>query len=410
MKKAITLLLCALLTVGLFTGCAGSAGGGEVMVQSITTVAEISGLGSYNRYGGVVVAQDEIEITKDPERTVSELFVEEGQEVKKGDVLFTYDVEEIEISLERLRLEREQIESSISSSYDQIKQLENERANASSDDKLSYTLEIQSIQISITESEYSLKSKDKEIERMESILTNIEVTSPVDGVVRKVSSDSSQDYYSEFESGAFIVITETGDYKVKGTINEMNNGDIMEGNPVIIRSRIDDTVSWTGVIEKIDWDNQQTGNNYYYTDPEASSSHYPFYIVLDSADGLFIGQHVYIEPDYGQGEMRKGMWLSASFICDRDGDAYVWAADSNDKIEKRSVTLGEYDSLMDMYEVTSGLTITDYIAFPDETVSEGMDAVKYGSDFGDDLSDDVIGDGAIVYEDKVAASDTMEVW
>ena len=59
-----------------------------------------------------------------------------------------------------------------------------------------------------------------------------------------------------------------------------------------------------------------------------------------------------------------------------DGTAYVWAADSQDKIEKRQVTLGEYDGELDLYEITEGLTREDYIAFPSSDIQAGMDAER----------------------------------
>ena len=49
---------------------------------------------------------------------------------------------------------------------------------------------------------------------------------------------------------------------------------------------------------------------------QTSSSTYPFYVNLDSSDGLMLGQHVYIEPDEGQDEQKAGLWLSEVYIVD----------------------------------------------------------------------------------------------
>ena len=46
--------------------------------------------------------------------------------------------------------------------------------------------------------------------------------------------------------------------------------------------------------------------------------------------------------------------------------AYVWAVNGRNKLEKRPVKLGEYDEAMGAYEILSGLTEDDYIAFPME--------------------------------------------
>ena len=49
----------------------------------------------------------------------------------------------------------------------------------------------------------------------------------------------------------------------------------------------------------------------------------------------------------------------------------MWA-ERRGKLEKRGVTVGEYDFMTDTYEILEGLTEEDYIAFPDaELCREG---------------------------------------
>lgn len=98
-------------------------------------------------------------------------------------------------------------------------------------------------------------------------------------------------------------------------------GSLAEGMNVIIRSRLDENVTWKGTVDRIDWENRVENNNnnmYYYgsTDEMTSISKYPFYINLEDITGLILGQHVYIEPDYGQEEEREGLWLPAYYIND----------------------------------------------------------------------------------------------
>ena len=65
--------------------------------------------------------------------------------------------------------------------------------------------------------------------------------------------------------------------------------------------------------------------------------------------------------------------------------AYVWADDGNGRLEKRTVELGEYDAALDEYEILSGLSEDDLIAWPMEGLYEGvrtvtdMDEVDYNS-------------------------------
>ena len=58
-----------------------------------------------------------------------------------------------------------------------------------------------------------------------------------------------------------------------------------------------------------------------------------------------------------------------------ESGAYVWAANEKDRLEKRYVELGEYDGELNEYEILSGLSGDDYIAWPMEGLYEGVTAV-----------------------------------
>ena len=72
---------------------------------------------------------------------------------------------------------------------------------------------------------------------------------------------------------------------------------------------------------------------------------YPFYVELDSTDGLILGQHVYLEMLTEGDGTSSGLPLSSAFICfEDDGSAYVWA-EKKGKLEKRSITPVSYTHL-----------------------------------------------------------------
>ena len=111
-----------------------------------------------------------------------------------------------------------------------------------------------------------------------------------------------------------------------------------------------------------------------------TSSNYPFYVNLDSAEGLILGQHVYIETNVNEDESGEpsGPMIPMYYLDYEDnGDAFVWAAGSGDKLEKRTVTLGAFDDMMGTYEIVDGLELTDYIAFPEEGLEEGRPGEKF---------------------------------
>lgn len=357
----------------------------------VTTVATLMGdvSGTQNRYAGVVEPQKTVKVKVDSSRKVKNVKVKEGDQVNVGDVLFEYDESAAQDDLAQAELDLERLKNEANSLQNQIDTLEKEKKEAKEEEQLSYTIEIQTAQMNLKKNEYNQKTKEKQIEKLKNSSGDLEVKSELTGVIKKINESviSNHDSDMDSESGdsgsetAFITIVATGTYRVKGMINETNMNSIVEGQPVLIRSRVDKDVTWTGVMTGVDTKEPESSGSsdsmYSYgesSDTQTSSSNYPFYVELDSADGLILGQHVYIEPDNGQDEVKEGVWLDEFYLVDVDTDTpYVWASSSKDKLEKRTVSLGEYDENLGKYEITEGLTKEDCIAFPEDTLEEGME-------------------------------------
>lgn len=368
MKKAAALVLAGCLLLGL-TGCSGKEN--QVFVQKVSDLAQMGSLGAADRFSGMVVSESVTEIQRDKEKVVESVFVREGDDVTEGQKLFAYDTDQLQLTLEKQKLELEQLEASIENYGVQIAQLEKDRERAGSADKLKYTLQIQTNQIDLKESELKLKTKQSEVQKSEHLLANALVTSPVDG---RVTSISQEDTDESGKPKAYITIQQTGSYRVKGMLNEMQRGTIMEGSRLRMESRLDASQYWMGTVTLVDYENPSQGNNNGYnmsggSDEMSSSSKYPFYVELDSSEGLLLGQHLYLTLASEDGTALEGVVLNSSFLCyDEDGSCYVWAEGSQGKLEKRTLELGDYDPNQDAYEVLSGLAETDYVAFPDETL------------------------------------------
>jgi len=215
-----------------------------------------------------------------------------------------------------------------------------------------------------------------------------------------------------------MTVLATGEYQIQGTVNEQNLSALSEGQQVLIRSRVDETITWKGTVNKIDTESTVTSSsNSYSTDSDstATSSKYNFYVTLDSMDGLILGQHVYIEPDEGQEEVKTGIWLYSYYLVMNDGDPYVWVSNSKNKLEKRTVELGEYDEDLDEYEIASGLTEDDMIAWPMEGLYEGVSTVTNAEDvdytsplYNQDSTEDGMMEGdTMMYDTEYTIDDSM---
>lgn len=389
----VLVLVAAAVLVWFLRRGGGSGSGSGVYVQSVSDV-NAAGMSYANRYSGVIETQKTDKVDFDTTKKLNELYVSEGQRVAKGDPLFSYDTQSIELDIQQAQLAIEKMNTTISNDNGQIAQLQKDMKAASSAEKPSYSAQIQELQAEIAQTQYDIKTKQAEIDKLNASIASSIVTAGMDGTVESVGDIDQIKAGNQTDSNGnqvntFITILADGDFRVKGKASEQNIQSLYQDMPVIVRSRVDQTQTWTGTISVIDTQADNSDNNGSIISSNGDrASNYAFYVNLNNIDGLMLGQHVTIEPDYGQGTVKDGIWLSSGWIV-QDGDsAYVWAAKSDGaKLEKRTVELGDYDEDMDEYQIVSGLAESDYLAWPDTDCVPGAatttEYVMDDSDMGD---------------------------
>ncbi len=397
MKRWKRGLSALLLSACVLCGC-GKTEGRTVTVQSVSEICGMGPIGVAGRFGGIVVSGEKEEVKKDATKKVLEVLVEVGQDVKAGDVLFTYDTKAMEFSLSKLYLDLETARNTITYSNRQLDVLHQRLEWASENDRASYELQIATLEADVKEAEYNISLKERDIATMEKSMSVTEVTAGIDGrITRAGQPDSASSSGSSTPAGTdsssapaagsndknetgFVTITDMTNFRIEGQINELNVGALSVGMPVIIRSRVDNDRTWTGTLKSIDWEHPVSSSNtdmFGGSDSGNTATKYPFYVTLNSIDDLILGQHVYIEPDFGQNNT-DGLVLPAYYLVNiHDSQASVWAEGSGGKLEQRSVTLGDYDGEQETYVVLSGLKATDYIAFPEDGLNNGLSTSRY---------------------------------
>ena len=310
MRKLI-LIISAAAGISMLAGCSG----GEGEKATVESVAYICGIGStakVERYAGVIESGSDTKVEKDSEKKVAEILVKVGDTVARDQVLFRYDKAQTELNIEKTMIEIEQLENTVSGRQSEIATLQKEvdGGNLDAETKTGYTLQIQELNADITETNLTIRSKKAELENLQNTLNNLEVKAPDEGSIQSINNDENS------QETAFIVIRKTGAFRVKGYVNETNRSSLYEGMEVLIRSRTDDALQ-KGSIKNIDLKNPVSGSGGaeygMESDDTASSSKYPFYIDLENTDGFIMGQHVYIEPDYGQGDVKEGSIMLPSY-------------------------------------------------------------------------------------------------
>ena len=353
--------LGAALMLGL-TGC-----GKQPAVNAEQAGMLASAVSSSDKFAGVVVSESAVEITRDTDKQIEELYVAVGDTVRVNEKLFEYDTDTLSLAIDKQELEMDKLEQQIkdltTQKNDLEKQIKNEKDKTV---KATLELSLRSVNADLTQATYDKDSLRAEINYNKDMLKNAVVRSPIKGTIRSIDENGTP----------YITIQQSGAYQVKGLLNELSlNAGIMVGSAVTVISRIDSNQVWTGVVSAVDYNNTET-NPYdsmygYGLDGSglSNSTSYPFYITLDSTDGLLLGQHVYIQLSAGAADNDQ-LWLPESYLMDINQHEFdsvtgkVWTVDESSQLIQRQVVLGAYDSLTGSYEVLSGLTLYDYIADP----------------------------------------------
>ena len=105
-------------------------------------------------------------------------------------------------------------------------------------------MQIQAVELQIKTEEYNAETKEQEIDKLEESLQNAEVYSEVEGVVKEVNETPATD--ANGQPKPFISVLSSGQFRVKGTVSELNIGSLYQGQAVTIHSRVDDTQVWQG--------------------------------------------------------------------------------------------------------------------------------------------------------------------
>ena len=117
MKKNV-LALGAALILGL-TGCGKQTQINVEQAGMLTTAAVSS-----DKFAGVVVSENAVEITRDTDKQIDELYVSVGDTVRVNEKLFEYDTDTLSLTVDKQQLELDKLTRQITDLNTQIKNLE----------------------------------------------------------------------------------------------------------------------------------------------------------------------------------------------------------------------------------------------------------------------------------------------
>ena len=210
----------------------------------------------------------------------------------------------------------------------------------------------------IVDLELQLKMAELKYETLEYELSNGEVLSTIDGVVKTVLDAET----ALAENKPVVLLSGGGGYYVTGALSETELATMHIGDTVNVRS-------WetyellTGEIVEISEFPVEDGRYWHYGSGNQNVSLYPFTIFLPEDVTLRENEYVEISYDPGASEAGGGLCLQNAFIRSENGKSYIWVKGAEGLLEKREVKTGR--SLWGSYlEILSGFGPEDYVAFP----------------------------------------------
>ena len=201
-----------------------------------------------------------------------------------------------------------------------------------------------------------LKSAQLEYERLEYELSNGEVLSRIDGVVKTVRTPDE----AKNENRPVVMISGGGGYYVTAVLGELDLGTMHVGDPVTV-TNWETYETLEGTITEISEYPDESGQYWFYSQGNQNVSQYPFTVFIDGDAELRDGG--FVSVSYSSTTEGGGLYLQTPFVRQESGRSWVYVAGDDGVLHERTVRTGK--NLWGSYvQILSGLSEDEYIAFP----------------------------------------------
>ncbi|NBJ70343.1 MULTISPECIES: biotin/lipoyl-binding protein [Clostridia] len=385
-KKVILTIVIILVILG---GVGGyfffTRGTGTAIEEELTPlmVSDFSGEMSSGSelFAGVVEPKETQKIMLEPDRgSVKEIFVKEGDKVKKGDKLFSYHNPEGQMLLKEKAIDLEMANITINQKSKEVESLRKQLSKAEDEEKGEIREQLNQAEIDLKVANLDAQKARMMHEEEQKKVNNSIVTAKVNGIVQKIDEDQQQKQQTDEETGSessggtFIQIVNTEAAYVEGTVNELVKDGLKVGLEVNVASRKDPEQTWSGKIAEIgklpvEQSEEDVEMDMYSEDPSnPNASKYPFKVELENHEGLEFGYHVFIEL-VDEESASEEIVLPFEYIVQEE-KPYVWVV-KEETLVKQEVELGAEKEDGMLIVVKKGLKLDDYILFPEDSLKEG---------------------------------------
>ena len=206
----------------------------------------------------------------------------------------------------------------------------------------------------IKDLEFQIKMAAADYKIAQTEVSDGKVYATVDGEVVSLLTEEE----AKMTQQPIVKVSGGGGFYVEGSVSELEKDKMVIGQEVTINDW-NTGMTYTGTVESIgDFPNNE---DYYNGMNNPNASYYPFTVFIDGSADLQAGS--YVSVMYSAGTSEHGIYLENPFVRTENGRSFVYVRGADGKLEQRFVTTGK--SLWGSYtEILSGLSETDYIAFP----------------------------------------------
>ena len=319
---------------------------------SYMEVKKTDEIGTLN-LNGYIKANNPIGIFVDKKLKVKEVFIKNGDFVKKGQVLMTFDDDEtnkLNRNIEKERINLQKIQRDLKTTRELQK-----LGGASKNDVKNLEDNARISQLSIDEYTEVLNK------------TATEVRSPVDGVV---SNLKAQENYLVDTDSSLLEIIDSNDLRIIVEIPEYNSQSVKLGQSVKVRQDIsDDDKVYDGEITKISrlsTTSSLTSENVLEADVKTKE------VIPNLVPGFKIKAVLQLKAD------EKNIIIPKIALQSENGKYFVFTIDIKNTVKRKEVTVKNI--VGDNIIVTSGLNVGEIlITTPDNRLSDGLILTEGGN-------------------------------
>lgn len=306
---------------------------------------------------------------------VKDIFIKEGDEVQKGQKLFSYDSPELALQIKQADLDNQMTAMRSKQASDKIDSL-NQDIQKAKDANAPSTV-IQPLEAQVADLESQMKTIDLEKQKnnlqqqeLQKKQDDLIVYSKNNGVVQKLDPDATQGS-AQLQPKAFIQIASKDPFQIQGTLTELQKSQIQKEQAVTITAKAVANKTWKGKITEVsEYPTTADSGQLSTTDTTQSQtvSYYAYKASLESQDGLSPGYHVSMQVNISS---QKLLSVPRSSIVEENNESYVFIND-NGKLKKTKVTTGLSDG--EWIQVSQGVKEGDKVAeSPSSKLQDGMD-------------------------------------